>query len=384
MLWSIGVSAGLGVLAVLLGGDIALEILLSGLLTAVACLLAAGLSAMAKDDKARLSVLIGLGVIVAEYVVLLPLIWHLHERVGLGREFHGKVIASCWNAGVAGFLWVVLLRSVHAPAFRIASWIGLPATAAASITGFVAIWGVDGDTADRTGFTAISIALCAALALLSVVGRRWEDGLLGGLSWRWGGLVASTVSLILGLIVIWGEFQDTNPAARALTAFVAVALSIDHANLVGLLRLHGAQRWIAGVAWVTVTIALACVSLLVHDVTLRIGGIEWISRVGGAAGIVGGCGTLACVVLDVVQRRSHPRVDLESTAPLIRVECPRCLTLAERPPGESTCQRCGLTLMLRSEAPVCLGCGYSLAGLRSDVCPECGRRRDQSVQVRAS
>jgi hypothetical protein len=81
-------------------------------------------------------------------------------------------------------------------------------------------------------------------------------------------------------------------------------------------------------------------------------------------------------VLHVVQRKGRPRIDHDTSPPTVRVECPRCLTLSDRPLAMSKCACCGLMLTLRTEAPACIGCGYSLAGLRSDVCPECGRRRD--------
>ncbi len=91
----------------------------------------------------------------------------------------------------------------------------------------------------------------------------------------------------------------------------------------------------------------------------------------GASGILAGCGTLALVVLAVLNRQIDYEPGSKEMLSLF-LACPRCGKKQNLAIGESSCVACDLRISTRIEEPRCRKCGYLLYKLTSDRCPECG------------
>ncbi len=81
--------------------------------------------------------------------------------------------------------------------------------------------------------------------------------------------------------------------------------------------------------------------------------------------------TLTAAVMSRM-RAARRRRALGAALP-IELTCPACRSAQTLTTGDSACSQCGCLFSIRITPRECLSCGYSLAGLRGRVCPECGR-----------
>ncbi len=87
--------------------------------------------------------------------------------------------------------------------------------------------------------------------------------------------------------------------------------------------------------------------------------------------IAGLLGTPALRAVEIARRKDAA----ESGLPMhikIGITCPRCEHQQSIDTGGAACANCGLSINVHIEEPQCSGCGYSLAKLDADACPECG------------
>ncbi len=129
--------------------------------------------------------------------------------------------------------------------------------------------------------------------------------------------------------------------------------------------------------WGTVAAAALTAGLVdlavVDDRLLHLGWDEgsFLWRGMGASGILAGCGTLALVVLAVLNRQIDYEPGSKEMLSLF-LACPRCGKKQNVAIGEASCVACDLRISTRIEEPRCRNCGYLLYKLTSDRCPECG------------
>jgi hypothetical protein len=123
---------------------------------------------------------------------------------------------------------------------------------------------------------------------------------------------------------------------------------------------------------VTLAAALIAGACFVAAIHYRFGpSYDLVARIGGAAAIIGGCGSLALLVLAKLNRR----VDLQPEALDLKemtIICPVCRKKQTVPLGDSACAGCGLKFQISVQEPRCPSCDYLLLMIQSDRCPECG------------
>jgi hypothetical protein len=189
--------------------------------------------------------------------------------------------------------------------------------------------------------------------------------------WRWIGLAATFLSFGLGVHIAWTN-QDMDSELFAVSTTVAIL--IGHANLLWLCKLKPRQlplRWGTAIfAWIAgATFDYAVLGNVNED-------LIW--RIGTAAIICGGCGTVAVAILAAFNRRVAPRPTGEIDAGTIDLICPICHKKQTVPikdgVGENSCAGCGVIVSIRVRAPRCPSCDYTLLMLHADRCPECGTR----------
>jgi len=174
----------------------------------------------------------------------------------------------------------------------------------AALVGIVALLGGDfGETQGKILLTTVLFGAFSITALchLAIADRAMR---IVGVS----GLLASTVALVTGLVLIWRDWGDVGLEVwfRMFGAAAVLAVSFAHANLLLLLagRRRAAIRW--GLAVTLVTIAVVAVMLILPIVTdgdipgEDAGDVYW--RVLGVIAILDVLGTVVVPVLALFLR----------------------------------------------------------------------------------
>ncbi|MCH7808049.1 MAG: hypothetical protein IIB60_02385, partial [Planctomycetes bacterium] len=96
MLWSLGLSAVTGVLAVLFqGGDLVWRVVGTGVTTAIACGLMLRASTLVDREESRPAGLLGMGVVIAEFLMALLLIWEAPRHLW-GVRWVEEIALTMW------------------------------------------------------------------------------------------------------------------------------------------------------------------------------------------------------------------------------------------------------------------------------------------------
>ncbi len=356
LLWSLGLAAIAGVLAVLVANDIIWRIVGTGMLTAAAALVTLPLSYMADRKKMRSAGLFGLVVVVVEFLLVLALIWDLQSLLPVWRS-EENVLMTIGAVGGASVAATLLLLAAQRPDTRVAGMAGLGLTGAFFVAAMIGSW-VPRQWLEKWWATAWIIAICGALAVAALIGTGTGDRRY----WRWLGVAASAVAAYMLIAAAWTSAADW----ETMSLFVATGVYVAFANLVMRVPLQPGQGWLR-IGTLLAGAATAVLSeLIVFDFDDEI-----VTRSDAAAAILASCGTLALVVL----ARLNRRVDFEPLPHEMRhitVFCPRCRKKQSLELGAAACKACGLRIEVRAEEPRCAQCGYLLYKLTSDVCPECG------------
>lgn len=370
MLWALGFAAVTGVFAILSqGGTLVWRLVGTGVATAAASALMLAFSSLIDARKTRTAGLLGMGLVVAEFIFVEMMIWEIIGNL-FGPWVEQRVVITMIMAGVIGVVSVGLLAVLENFLTLWFSRVGLALAAVVFAVAMIDVWLPRNLTdASRWGQTAGALTVYGALALLSVVGagrkdRRW---------WRWLGITGAAAAGALWLYDIWiGPGSDLGFVSFVgLTSLAAV---VGHANLVVLFMIMPRQRWVLWGTIVSAILAGVFVDWLVIDQKFIHSGPRWedlIQRFMGASGILFGCGSLALCVL----ARLNRRVAFEpTTLEMVRmlVACPRCGKKQKLKIGDAHCAACNLRIYTRIEEPRCPNCEYLLYRLTSDRCPECG------------
>lgn len=355
MLWSLGLAALAGVCAAFWGVSETWRFIGTALMTSVAAGLMLAVGRLIDREKTREAGLVGMAAITVEYILGVLLLW----EASLPSDFRDGIGYTMLAALQVAPPVMAFLALKKGKANSVARWIGLIATAVAFVLMMVAAWVTQGFL-DKWWLSSAAVEVCGAVAALCVLGVP-----LSGWNWRWPGIIAAFVSMVLSLIGIW-----SNPQGSWIFAAIAgVAAVVAHANISLLCPLRPSQKWVRFVTIVAVVAAALLIDAIVYrDLSMQ----DPLERPLTAAGVVAGCGTLALAVFARMNLRLQPESPTPDLLTTLTLECPHCALKQKLPAGDSACQRCGLRFHIRLEEPRCGGCGYLLYMLKSDRCPECG------------
>jgi len=381
MLWSLALSAALGVTAMLTGGHSVVWRMLG---TAVAASVAAGLmlplAMMVDRTRARPAGLLGMGIVLGGFMLVCLLIWNLllfdHSFDEVVAFAFGWLFA-CGPAAIL-FLWLAYVDD----------WEAAGRTGAVA-TGVIYTLLVGGeawqqwhrhdpnfdyesssyDAARHLLETAAALAATLPAAVFCLVGAR--RGAVGVP--RLLGVAGSALATVLWVWVIWMGSSDS------LAGKLLFVLSLGGAHWMALANLSSRGRLGAGQAWVKWgTLAalggcVACIALLVWADHVDRDATEMLGRLAGAAGIAAAFGALALLVLHRLNRGvDHEPSALGAARIELSLTCPRCSLTQSLPVGGAKCSGCDLRIEIRVEEPRCPVCNYLLFKLTQPRCPECG------------
>lgn len=372
MLWSLGLSAAIGVLAVLFqGGDLVWRVVGTGFTTAFASGLMLSAARLIDHEKSRSDGLLGMGGVIGEFFMALALIWNVPQNL-LGVSWEEEIALTMLFSGMAMILMMVMLRLLQRPVSVYAGRVGVVLVVVTFMSWMIAIWtdGLGGrhPSTDKWWPTSGFLAVFGGLAVLNLVNVGTGDRR----HWRWVGIGASVIACAMSLIETWiGSGSDLG--FIVFCSLTCLATASAHANVILVCPLNPEQTWVRGGTIAAAMITAALIDLLIIDDKLHGIGIDdhVLGRLASAAGIVAGCGTLALCVLFTMNRRLHYEpgsVELSE----ITVVCPRCRKKQSIHAGDSVCVACGLCISVRLKEPRCPQCDYLLYGLSSNRCPECG------------
>lgn len=373
MMWSLAAAAVLGALAILTSGsDIIWRI--AGTTGATAACAAALMAASLLLDKetGRASGLVGMIAVLIATFLTFVLIWDLDVLIPSPHpeETCALTIGSILLCALPA---MAFFRSRHNPSVRVASNLGVILTGVTFAMLMIPTWDIhvivslgSSDywygTATATGL----LGLVAAACVVSIdVPTPFRFGLLSLI--RIAGLAATIVSWIMALIAIWTHVTESS---GLFTTLISTGCVVGLTNLTLLATLTQPQRWIR-----IGTIAAGVITAVCVDI-LAFGGWsnsdEFLIRIGGAAGFVTACGSLALIIL---ARMNRPMANADREyreATQIAVTCPGCRSKQTLPVGTSACPTCHLRFNIRIDEPRCAQCDYLLFMLTGDKCPECG------------
>jgi hypothetical protein len=364
---ALGLCAGVGVLAVFVStGEFLWEVLGTAIDTAVATGLLLPLSLLISREKFRVGSLAGMGVVLAAWLCILAAIWLSDLRPHDLSERFAVTALFVLFMGVpsAGVLLLLSFRQA-----RVAVLTFVTGAIVAWVFCVIDAWLLFGSIGERfmaSGMVIYGINTLAAALLVNL-------GCGDKRYFRWAGVAAAVCGLAMALWDIWALQVNEDYFWRLVVTVIVPAAVMAHFNLVFMARLRASQEWLK---WAVCAFSL-CSGLMLMFVLLRPDfdrPHELLSRGSAAAGIVAACGSLALIVLAVLNRKT----DLASLGPgaleatTLDLTCPRCRLRQTVAFGESACAQCELQFTIKVTEPRCPACGYLLYRLTSGTCPECG------------
>jgi hypothetical protein len=349
MLWSLGLAAAAGVLAVFSGGDeIVWRVVGTGFVTALACGLLLPFSPMFDQEKTRAVGLSGLAVVLVEFLLALTLIWEVPQLL-FGLQWEEKLALTMVFFALAAVLLAFALKLADRPHSGLAGSVGVGATAVTFGTFMIAVWVPEPLIEDarwwESGSAVFTIGLLVFLGLVAAGAEPRRP-------WRWLAPPAGAVALALWMSNVW---LGTESAVGTVmfSVLVSVTAVVGHANLCFLVKIPSARGWLRGGAIGAAILTAIFVDLVILNqeyATIAWDG-ELLGRLAAAAGIAAGCGTMALLVLARFSRGAAgetPVVGLNE----MRVVCPRCGKKQSIDIGDSRCTKCGLRISIRVEEPL--------------------------------
>lgn len=362
MLWSLGIGAVLGAVAVLFTSyDVMWRVVSTCFVTALAALLILGCSMLMDKPRARGAGMAGMVGVLLEFFLTLLLIWNAPRLFNIRRLDDCIALTIVFSIPLVVVLMLALWAR-QSPLTRVMGNVGVALVAAEFLLLSLAIWGEPLWRDDDWYGTAAAFAIFGVMALAALVGAARRDGRW----WRWISVLGAIVAFGMS---IWGIWISHSGSETLFAAIIAIAAFPAYANVLMLCPLRSGQGWLRVV---TLGAALVTAVCIVAAIYFRFGSnYELLSRVGAAGAIIAACGTLALLVLARLNRRADFKPELTDITE-ISIVCPICRKKQTVALGESACASCGLQLHIRVEEPRCPNCNYLLVMLHSDRCPECG------------
>ncbi len=372
MLGTLALAAAAGVLAVFISTEVMGRVAGTAVLTAVVCGLAMPVSRKLDDEKKRSGGLIGLGSLVAAYIVGASAIWI--EIVYRGGEISFRLAMTALVLAVGGLIASMLLDRTRGGIGALAARVGLGANGLAAALLFGSIWSGVGlfqtsNMAEKLGMSGLWVLATSAPAVLALIGAGPRDR-----AWRWLGVLASLAALVMALLGIW-VVDSKDPTL--FIAVMTVAAVTGYANAAVRLALGDAGVWAKLIAIGSLAATGACLTAMSYlSAGFDQAAPDPLVRVTGAGGIVAACSTVGLLILYRLNRRTPGTSANVSEIAAVQVVCPHCGAKRAAAVGSSACAACGLGLQIKVVEPRCAKCDYSLLGIKGGVCPECGLARD--------
>ena len=365
MLWSLGLTAVAGAAAALFSaGGVGWRIVATGVITAVAAAFMLPFSVLADKAGARREGLLGMALVVLEFVGALGLVWGVFRNLGGTWDGEMKVAATMAFVAMTALPAILFLRFASSPAARLAGLVGVALAAVVFVLLMAGTWAPEGVRNEEEFFTtAGAISGLGLLAVASLAGV----GTAPRRPWRWVGVLAALAAMMIAVYAIWAHVRSDS---GLFSVVVSVAAVVAHANVCLFVPLTPGQKWVR-----IVTIGAAIATAAIVDIIVVTGaGFQesfFVQNLAAAAGIIASCGSLALLVLARLNRNLD-RVPVLSEVREVTVIWPGCQKKQALTVGDSACPNCLLKFHIRVEEPRCPNCDYLLFMLQSDRCPECG------------
>ncbi len=252
-------------------------------------------------------------------------------------------------AGIAGAAWLCVLFVVS----------------------MLAIWVKWGQSEWQMPQLAAALALMWPLTPLAfcnigVEPARW---------WRLAGIILLPITTSIVIALIWKVITPDE------VLMCSAIVSVSYAALGNgsfLINLTERQRW---VRIGTLACAGVCGTTLIIGSTQRFNMDPW-GRFAAASALATVCGLLAMVVMERLNARAVSRpVAQGETASEVNLACPRCQSRHTLKMAGDRCPECGLLIIIRVARLECCSCSYSLDGIKSGQCPECGTPVEETVKA---
>ena len=146
----------------------------------------------------------------------------------------------------------------------------------------------------------------------------------------------------------YAVINDLHETSTLFVCVVTVAAVVAHANAMCWCPLKPSQRWLL---WGTISAGIATGALVDFARITNPWQEEMLGRLAGATAIMGGCGTLALLVLARINQRNLAPATTAADWRDIRLTCPRCRTKQTLAIGAGECGTCGLIIEVRVQAP---------------------------------
>lgn len=374
MLWFLVIGAGAGVMGALFGSySVVFRVMWTAFGAAIVAGFVSYMSRLVERKRTRIAGLCGMVAGIAVFVLTLVAIWHVDRVLLPGLMDSWQIPAIAGWLGAMTLPTVGLLCLARTEDSKLAGWIGVDVSGIVFLLGMVAIFiprqwsqnNVDG----HLWMSAAWVGVYGFLVVGSLVGWARYRRL-----WAWLGVAAAVTACAIGLYMVWGtntfSYYEEWSLYNVVTAATSAASVVVFANVLLLVPLRPAQRWVK-----PATIYCAIVTAVLIDllVLYEINDFDsLVSRFTGAAGILTICGSLAILVLSAMNKRMQ--LEPGSFVPVnVTMLCPRCRKNQSVVIGESSCISCGLRITLSVEEPHCPHCDYLLYGSTGEACPECGR-----------
>jgi hypothetical protein len=365
MLCSLGATAVVGAVTVLVigMGDTGWRLVGTGAATAIVAGLMIPFSVLADKPKSRREGLLGMTVIVIEFVGTLGLIWQVFRTLGSYR-LEDRVGLTLLFFGITALPGILFLRFASMPLSRATGVAGIGLCGVVFVLLLIGGWNdrslLDNEQwfASAGAVSSLGLLAVAALAGVGTEPRRW---------WRWVGVGMSMLAMGIALYAIWMRIHSENGVFNFIVSLAAV---VAFSNMCLFVPLTASQKWLRVV---TIVAGIICAEMIGTKTLMDNYGLtfSFSDNLTAAAAIITCCGSLALLVLAKINRNLD-RVPVLSEIRDMIVICPGCKKKQTLPIGESACAGCGLKISIRVEEPRCPNCDYLLFMLTSDRCPECG------------
>jgi len=373
MIWSLAAAAVLGALAILTNGsDIVWRIAGTTASTAVCSGALMAASLLLDREKARTSGLVGMAAALIAGLFSLLLIWDLQKLIPTRHpeETCGLTIAFVLLGAIPA---MAFLRGRQSPSLQTACTVGVVLTALTFVLFMIPTWFLNEllglSSTDEWFSSAAATGLLGLVAVACLVSIRASTRFGGGVlaAVRMAGLSATVLAWGIALYAIWEHIHSDS---GIFTTAVSIGCVVALANLTLLVPLTPGQRWIRIGTITAAALAAICVDLLAFGDWS--GSSELVARIGGAAGFVASCGSLALIIFARINRPMANARREYREATEIALTCPGCRSKQTLPIGASACPVCHLRFRVQIDEPRCVNCDYLLFMLTSDRCPECG------------
>ena len=374
MIWSLAAAAVLGAVAILTkGSDVIWRIAGTTGTTAACAALMMAASILLDKESGRSSGMVGMTAALFAALFALILIWELGILIPTSRPYEtcGMTIANLIGCALPA---MAFLRGRTIAPVRAASNVGVVLTAITFVLYLIPGWmihqvmgiGSSDDwllTATATGVIGLLVIAClVSIDTREQGGARRVLPLLGI-----GGVLSAFIAWCIVVYAIWMHIEETS---GAFATTISIACVVGLTQLAMLVPLSSGQAWVRIGTIGSAVIAAICVDILAFSDWSDPG--EFVTRLGGAAGFVASCGSLALIIFARINRPMADANRAYQEAESISVVCPGCRSKQVLPIGDSACAVCRLRFTIRVDEPRCAQCDYLLFMLKSDRCPECG------------